>query len=248
MLDGPTAFSPAWLAEDGKAVAPVAAPSGLDRALLERLRTGGRVVGVNEVLKCVDGAAPVRLPPAGQPTLERGPVLLVLPDLSGAVLATGLGYALVAGTSRFLGGALPGGVNDARARFARHARRLAGTHPGLPAVAGRFPPRAHAWKSPAEVAPGSAVAGQLALMASFARGELSGAEFARSWYAAGRRADERDERVRGMVGWALSEVFFLLEDYPIDPALREPGDVADEELVAGVRTAVESLSLEGGTP
>ncbi|MEU0534018.1 hypothetical protein [Amycolatopsis tolypomycina] len=145
------------------------------------------------------------------------------------MLVSGLGYALVTGTPRFLRAALPHGVDDARARFGRVARRLG--CPELLAAAERFPPGAHAWRSPAEVASGSGVA--------FAHGDLSGAEFARRWYAARRRADERGERVRDRLAWLLGEVFFLLEDYPIDPELREPGDVTDEELLAGVRTLLE---------
>jgi hypothetical protein len=245
VLAVPGALSPAWIAGKGKAVAPVAVPAGVDRALLERLRTGARVVGASEVLKHSRDGDPVRLPVDERLTPElvgAEPALLVLPDQSGAVLTTGLGYALVGGTLRFLRGALPGGVDQARARFAREARKLAVARPGLLAVAERFPCRAHAWKSRDEVASGSAVAGQLALMESFVRRELPGGEFARSWRAAGRLADERGERVRGALGQALSEVFFLLEDYPIDPALREPGDVTEEELLAGVRNALESLS------
>ncbi|HET6711539.1 hypothetical protein [Amycolatopsis sp.] len=216
--------------------APVVALSDVDGQLLGLLRAGGRAVGAREVLECRHGAAPVRRPLDEWP-FGPGPVLLALPDLSGAVLVTGLGYALVTGTPRFLRAALPHGVDDARARFGRVARRLG--RPGLAAAAERFPPGAHAWRSPAEVASGSGVAGQLAVMAAFAHGDLSGAEFARRWYAARRRAGERGERVRDRLAWLLGEVFFLLEDYPIDPGQREPGDLTDEELLAGVRNLLE---------
>ncbi|WP_051736037.1 hypothetical protein [Amycolatopsis rifamycinica] len=226
--------------------APVVALSGVDGPLLGLLRAGGRAVGAREVLECRHGRAPVnrplddRLVPG---VIGAGPVLLAVADLSGAVLDTGLGYALVAGTPRFLRGALPDGADEARVRFARVARRL--TRPGLLAVAGRFPPGAHAWRSPAEVAPGSGVAEQLAVMASLVRGDLPGSEFARRWYAARRRADEHGERVRGTMGWVLGEVFFLLEDYPIDPAQREPGDVTDVELLVRVRGLLELLPRDG---
>ncbi|MFB9687808.1 hypothetical protein [Amycolatopsis plumensis] len=56
-----------------------------------------------------------------------------------------------------------------------------------------------------------------------------------------RRADEGDERTGEAVGQALGEVFFLLEDYPIDPDLREPGDLTDAELLDGVRAALEAV-------
>jgi hypothetical protein len=74
--------------------------------------------------------------------------------------------------------------------------------------------------SPDDVVPGSGVAEQLAVMASFVRGELSGSGFGRRRHAARRRARERDERTGNAVGRALGEVFFLLEDYLIDPDLR----------------------------
>jgi hypothetical protein len=70
--------------------APVVALSGVDRTLL-------RLLPLDE-----------RLTPE---LIGAAPVLLALPDLSGAVLATGSGYALIAGTTRFLGGALPHGVD-----------------------------------------------------------------------------------------------------------------------------------------
>lgn len=225
--------------------APVVALSGVDSRLLARLRAGGRVAGVREVLVRRRGTAPVRLPLDHRLTPEvvgAGPVELVVPEC-GVVAVTGLGYALVEGTPGFLRGALPAGVDDARARFARVARRLA--RPELLAVAGRFPPRARAWRSPAEVPPGSAVAEQLAVMTAFADGTVSGSDFGRRWHAARRQAHERDERVRDALGHVLGEVFFLLEDYPIDPGLREPGDLTDEELLLGVRGLLESLPRGG---
>jgi hypothetical protein len=218
--------------------APLIALSDVDRTLLGRFQAGGRVAGAREVLRYRRGAAPVKLP-LDRLTRELagpGPVVLVLPG-AGAVQVTGLGYALLAGTPRFLGGALPDGVDDARARFARVARRLA--RPELLAVAERFPPFARIVRSPDDAAPGSGVAEQLAVMAAFVRGELSGSEFGRRWHDARRLADECDERTGDAVGWALGEVFFLLEDYPIDPGLREPGDRTDEELADGVRAALE---------
>ncbi|MDX3194104.1 hypothetical protein PV458_37400 [Streptomyces sp. MN03-5084-2B] len=218
--------------------APLIALSDVDYPLLCRFQAGGRVAGAREVLRYRRGAVPVKLP------LDRltpelagpGPVVLALPG-AGAVQVTGLGYALLAGTPRFLAGALPDGVDDARARFARVARRLA--RPELVAVAERFPPLARIVLLPDDAAPGSGVAEQLAVMAAFVRGELSGSEFGRRWHDARRRAKECDERTGDTVGYALGEVFFLLEDYPIDPLLREPGDLTDEELTDGVRAALE---------
>ncbi|MFS0704452.1 hypothetical protein AB6N23_08015 [Cellulomonas sp. 179-A 9B4 NHS] len=74
-------------------------------------------------------------------------------------------------------------------------------------------------------------------------GVLDGPDFARTWFAARRRALHDGERVRGPLERVLEDVFFLLEDgYVIDPALRGPDDVTDEALVAHVRVALGRLS------
>ncbi|WP_405677484.1 hypothetical protein OG292_23540 [Streptomyces sp. NBC_01511] len=70
--------------------------------------------------------------------------LLVAGNLLGCVLSRP-GYALVAGTSAFVRGAVPEGVDGARARFRRYAERLRHSMPELIRVADRFPPEHHAW-------------------------------------------------------------------------------------------------------
>lgn len=40
----------------------------------------------------------------------------------------------------------------------------------------------------------------------------------------------------------LNHVFFVLEDYPTDPALCDPGDVTDEEPAAEVRAALQRIA------
>ncbi|MGW7537282.1 colicin immunity domain-containing protein [Amycolatopsis sp. NPDC054798] len=217
--------------------------SGVDNALLDRLRTGARVVGANEVLRCGLEPGPVPELLAVDSVLRGGAsVLFVVPGLSGAVLAGGGGYALVAGTASFLSGAVPEGVDDVRARFGRTARRLAGRYPELPGIAAEYPPVEHAWAKRSEVPAGTGVGQQLAAMESFARGELSGPEFARIWYAAWQLSRERRERLRDPFERILSGLFLALEDYPIDPALREQGDLTDDELVAEVRAALHRLA------
>ncbi|ATY10596.1 hypothetical protein CU254_09070 [Amycolatopsis sp. AA4] len=243
VLSGARRFADKWLAEEGKSVAPIAAPSGVDHAILARLRTAARFVGATEVLRCglEPGAATERL--AVGSTLTGGSsVLFVVPDFSGAVLASGGGYVLVAGTRLFLAGAVPGGVDDARARFGRAARQLVQQYPELPGIAAKYRPVEHSWAKRSEAPAESGVGRRLAAMESFVRGEVTGPEFARTWYAARMLSLERNERSRGPLGKVLNHLFFVLEDYPIDPALREPGDPTDEELLAEVRAALHRLA------
>ncbi|WP_051728688.1 MULTISPECIES: colicin immunity domain-containing protein [Amycolatopsis] len=244
VLAGPRSFAAEWLAADEKSVVPVIAPSGADEAVLDRLRAGARSVGADEVLRCglEPGAVSERLAVDSDLVPEKLPVLFVVPDLSGALLAGGEGYVLVAGTRAFIAGVALAGVDYARDSFEEEAQRWAGQYPGLPAVAAEYPPEVRAWARRSEVPADSFVARELAVMESFARGELSGPEFARSWSTAWRLANERRERVRTPFARVLHEVFYLLEDYPIDPALRDPGDTTDEELAAGVREALRQLA------
>lgn len=200
-----------------------------------------------EVLRCglEPGAVTERLPVS---ELEPGdsPVLFAVPDLSGAVLAGGGGYVLVAGTWSFLAGAVPCGVDQARVRFGRAARRLAGRYPELPGVAAEYPVLTRVWAKRSEVPADSGVARQLAAMESLVRGELSGPEFSRAWGAAWQLANERGERLEIPFYEVLNHLFFVLEDYPIDPTLRDPGDVTDEQLAAEVRAALRRLAAAEG--
>lgn len=97
------------------------------------------------------------------------------------------------------------------------------------------------WASPAEVAPGSGVATQIALMRELASGKIAGPDFARSWLAARRRVLDAGERVREKFNRMLTEVFYLLDDYVIDPALRDVDDMTDDELVVKVRAVLDEL-------
>lgn len=80
------------------------------------------------------------------------------------------------------------------------------------------------WASPAEVTSGSGVATQIELMRELADGKTAGPDFARSWLAARRRVLDGGERVREKFDRMLTEVFYLLDDYVIDPTLRDAGD------------------------
>jgi hypothetical protein len=250
LLTGPGSFREEWLAQGRKAVAPFVASPGQDHVSLDRLRAGARAVGATNALVCLGGigagdCAPTQValdePLPNDSVRENWPVLAVVPDLSGAVLDTGQGYVLIAGTPEFLVGAVPDGVDAAYARFGRDARKLARLHPELAAVAERLKPVGHAWAGPSEVEPGSAVAEQLAVMEALVRAELAAPDFARRWLEAHRTAHNRGERLREPFERALGKVFFLLEDYSIDPELRDPEDLTDDELVTGVEQALGKI-------
>jgi hypothetical protein len=102
--------------------------------------------------------------------------------------------------------------------------------------------RIRTWRRPSEVTPGSAVARQLDLMERLVAGRLPGPDFARAWLAARRDMMHGDERVREPFERILIEVFYLLDEYAIDPALHSPGDTTDEQLHQGVRDALAKLA------
>jgi hypothetical protein len=91
------------------------------------------------------------------------------------------------------------------------------------------------------VEPGAATAEQVDLMRQLARGGVSAPAFARAWLSARRRALDDGDRLLAAFDRILTEVFYLLDDYVIDPALRVSDDMTDEELTRGVRAALQEL-------
>jgi hypothetical protein len=78
-------------------------------------------------------------------------------------------------------------------------------------------------------------------MRDLVNGKIAGPDFARAWLAARRRALDGRERVGEEFDRILVGVFYLLDDYVIDPSLRGPSDMADEELVGKVHDALSDL-------
>jgi hypothetical protein len=119
---------------------------------------------------------------------------------------------------------------------------------------GGTPRMSRSWASPSEVDHDSAIAQQLELMRDFVSGKIAGPDFAKAWLSARRRVLDAGERVRERFERILTDVFYLLDDYVIDPALRDSGDMTDGELAARVRAAINDLdSLDvsgrsGGSP
>ncbi|MFH9134644.1 hypothetical protein [Streptomyces sp. NPDC017524] len=244
-LDGQWRYSEHWLSAGDKRIVPVPAGSHTGASLARRVAGGCRTAGVDAVLLMRPDAgatAPAdRLPPTDPCLLTLSPpLLLIAAGLEGAVLFSRPGFALVAGTSAFLAGAAPEGVDQGRARFARYARVAARQWPDLVSTARAFRPAHFAWKGPGDVPAGTATAQQLALMDDFAAERCTAADFAVGWLDARRRSQRWGERVRGPLEALLDHVFSLLEDHSIDPRRKGPDDLSGEEL----RNAVIGLLPE----
>ncbi|MEU6386665.1 hypothetical protein ABZ847_24285 [Streptomyces bauhiniae] len=133
--------------------------------------------------------------------------------------------------------AVPEGIDAARARFTRYARRQAAQHPELLAVAAAYAPTHHAWSHPAEVPTDTATAHHLHLLREFTNGTLPAPTFAHDWWQTRRTAQSNGERVGGPLRDLLDHVFRLLEDYEVAPDLAEPTDLTATELRAAVTEA-----------
>lgn len=83
---------------------------------------------------------------------------------------------------------------------------------------------------------------QLSLMQDLTAGKISAPEFARSWLSARRRSLNEGERTRERFDRILTDVFYLLDDYVIDPSLRDQDDMTDEELSTKVRESLNELN------
>ncbi|MGW0206555.1 hypothetical protein ACWDZ8_12300 [Streptomyces sp. NPDC003233] len=234
-------FSPSWLR--GKTVAPVPTGSRMDAALIRRIASGCRAVGVRHVFWVL---LENRTAVTGDETVSRlsvdlghadvpPPSLIYTPDLQGAVLFPEAGYALVGGTDKFMASAVGEGTDAARARFRRYAGSLERRHPGLVTVADSYPARQRAWSHPSDVTPGSSAARQLNLLDQLADGTCTAPEFAHAWWEARRASQMNGERIQGPLADLFDHIFMLLEDYEVEPELREPGDLSAAELSAAVR-------------
>lgn len=147
----------------------------------------------------------------------------------------------MAGDVNFVRPCLGSGVDEARARFARYARKVSEIRPGLAEISAEYQPRRVAWKHPAEVAPESNTVIQIGLMKRFVAGEISAVAFTRSWLAARHDSLMAGERTREHVEHALNMVFYALDDYTPDPSLRDPGDLDDAQLTSIVSDALIRL-------
>lgn len=240
-------YKATWLSEGDKIVVPVPAGSHVDGALIRRITEGCRVGGADGVLVMTVGPGasgsawrPVAPGVAASELVGADPpVLLASSDRQGAILFSRPGFALVAGTALFLKGAAPEGVDGGRARFARYARSVARRWPELQSVARSLSPRHFAWARARDVPAGTDAARQVRLLRDFTTGSIGGADFARGWPAARRASQDNGERLRDPLLTAFDQVFSLLEDYSIDPDLKDPDDLSDQELRVSVRAIMK---------
>ncbi|MFG2485810.1 colicin immunity domain-containing protein [Streptomyces virginiae] len=81
-------------------------------------------------------------------------------------------------------------------------------------------------------------------MRRLSRAEIEPARFAKQWLDARRLALNENERLAEHLYRALNQVFYALDEYPIDPAFREDGDTTDAELLDIANRTLERI---GGT-
>ncbi|MGA5729556.1 hypothetical protein ACPCI1_13010 [Streptomyces seoulensis] len=232
-------LAPAWLS--GRLVTPLAAGDRLGAIVADRVTAGCRSTGATHLRYTPLGVDPV-VTTHGVPAdvATRPPTLLWTPDHQAALLFPSPGHTLLAGTELFMTAAVPEGIDEARARFTRYARKQAARHPELLVVAAAYAPTHHAWSHPAEVPPNTATAHHLHLLREFTDGTLTAPTFAHTWWQTRRTAQSNGERVRGPLGELLDHVFLLLEDYEVAPELAEPTDLTATELRAAVTEAYQN--------
>ncbi|GAA4524644.1 hypothetical protein [Nonomuraea ferruginea] len=227
MLDGGTGFSAAWTAVGDKVTVPVASRPVPDSRLLSSIGRGLRACGQTRVLAAPLGARRVETILVGDGALALpgswagSDVVMTLPDMSGAVLMTMRQYALVSGPRAFVAACLACETEQAKADFARVARRLATTNPLLLEVAAAHPPRWPSWRTPAEVPPESVTRRKLSLIDGFVAGRLDVERFRHAWVAARREAMAAGERAHGDLGRLLDEAFHEIDDYDVYSDERE---------------------------
>ncbi|MGY4970914.1 colicin immunity domain-containing protein [Streptomyces sp. NEAU-S7GS2] len=251
VLSSSDSYDSSWLREGNKRVVPLPTNREIDSHILHRMVAGCRKIEAEEVFLTSplsrSSAEPVVRTPASVECLQGevrgwlGHLLIASSTLDGALLFSAPGHVLVAGNPRFLSGAIPEGVDQARAAFARYANKVKNEWPNAVGVSKAFPPRKGSWSKPEDVTYGSGTAEQLKLMRSLANGEIPAPDFAAEWLAARRRAMEEGDRVRSPLDTALNAVFTSLEDYSIDPAFKEPEDLTDAELVEQVREVLDRI-------
>ncbi|WP_245641253.1 colicin immunity domain-containing protein [Streptomyces megasporus] len=248
VLSGRESYREQWLSKGPKIIVPVPAGSHVSRDLIRRMVEGCRAVGEGNIsfgstekvpseriwdstsletaASHLDGFAP--------------PVLLATANLQGAILFPGPGYALVAGTKKFLQRAVPEGVDEGRVRFAHYARAVDQRRPELRVVAHSFPARNTSWSRAQDIPSETGASRQVELMHAFVAGDCTGAEFARGWLEARRLSQNNGERLRNPLATAFDRVFSLLEDYSIDPDLKDPEDLSDDELKRAVQDLMKN--------
>jgi len=246
-------FNREWTDSGSKIVVPILETSMKDGELAARVSSAATRLGVNYglVAKINQGhltQTPIRVQMLASELAAALPnrntnALLVLEDLSAALLITNEGYSLLAGNLKFVRASLNIGIDEAKARFLRHARRVAESHPEMIVLAHEYMPRWRAWRSPSEVQSESYTSRQLSLMELFIKGHIEAARFSREWLAARRMALDTGERLRDGFDNLMNEVFYTIDDYVIDPKLRDEGDMSEGEFKFRIARILDQLKL-----
>jgi hypothetical protein len=234
---------------------PFAAATPIAPAVAGRLAAAVRAVGERLVFACPAAARSAEVAAtipadgarihAALQALGTPDALVVLPDLSAALLTTSAGFAVAAGPRQFVEAAAGADVRRARAGFAEfalasaassmqplHAARYYGC-----ALSGRpWRPFWLAWSSAEDVPSSSGIGGQLSAMRRFVDGRLSAADFGRTFRASRQQEMRAGERAAGLLAAALDSTCWALDGYipPDEGYPRTPGQLD----LGGLRAAV----------
>jgi hypothetical protein len=249
--------------EAARDAVPFAAATPIPPAVAGRLAAAARAFGGRAVFAC-----PVEAGRSGEPAtavtadgteihaalqaLGTPDALVVLTDLSAALLTTSAGFAVAAGPRQFAETAAGGDARRARSGFAEfalaaaasslqplHAARYYGC-----ALSGRpWRPFWLAWSSAADVPYGSGIGGQLSAMRQFVDGKLNAADFARMFRDARRQEMRAGERAAGLLAAALDSACWALDGYtpPGEGYPRRPGQLDLEGLREAVSVALRDV-------
>ncbi|MFF4010674.1 colicin immunity domain-containing protein [Streptomyces sp. NPDC001717] len=97
------------------------------------------------------------------------------------------------------------------------------------------------WKTAAEVPADSSTGQQLSLMRRLSLEQIQPEKFAKLWLDARRKSLNENERIGEHLSRCLNQVFYALDSYPMDPELREEGDVTDTELIEIVNQMLDRI-------
>lgn len=234
LLAAPHVIRPDWL-RGGRDAVPFPAASPIAPVVAGRLAAAARAQGERIIVGCpvVPGRSAEKLIAvqaegtrihAAAHAMGTPEVLLALPDLSGALLATGAGFAVAAGARPFVEAVAGSDLRGARSLFAEFA--LGALRPSASAQALRaaeyygcalsgrpWRPAWLAWRCAADVPHGSGISGQLAAMREFMKGWTGAEEFGRMFRAARCREIAAGERAAGPLARALDSVCWALDGY-----------------------------------